>query len=130
MKFSIGEHKSLITYICCALLIVGFYGCWMTMYSFQNEYSMYALLCILGVIYACAICLAATGNNTYAGCVGFLAMIFVIAIAAFSNFKKADGTQDSTFIFIGVIPLICGILFSCVASGMGLYALSSPSEEE
>lgn len=125
MKFSVYDNASIITYICFILLILGMYICWMTLYSFENEYMMACMLCILTIMYACALFLLATENNLVAGCVVFFAMAFVIAVAATSNFKKADGSQDSNFICMGVTPLLCGIFFSSLGLCMGCYSFAT-----
>ncbi len=71
-----------------------------------------------------ALILLATENNLVAGCVVFFAMAFVIAVAATSNFQKADGSQDSNFICMGVTPLLCGIFFSSLGLCMGSYSFA------
>lgn len=124
------DHCQLFTYICCIILVIGFYIGWLSLYSFENQYTMACMLCILGIMYASALLLLTSKNKNSAlsaSCIVFLSMAFAIAVAASSNFKKADGSKDNTFVWMGTLPLVSGIIFSFCAVSMGAYAYATGS---
>lgn len=108
-------YGSLSVYIPFILIILSFYIWWIAAYEYNDEFTLGFLLVVLGIMYACATYLVAIKHGWYGSCIAFSTMAIVIAIAAVSGFKQADGTQGSNFVCLGVTPMISGICFSFVA---------------
>lgn len=112
---SLTTYGSLSIYIPFILCILSFYIWWIAKYEYNDEFTLGFLLIVLGIMYACAIYLVSTRHGEYGSCIAFSTIVIVIAIAAVSKFTQKDGSQGSSFICLGVTPMLSGICFSFIA---------------
>jgi hypothetical protein len=106
------------TYASCIISILCLYVLWLASYSHHNENLVACFIVILGILYAGAIYLVSTSHPYYGCAMVFLSLIFVIAIAVTSGLKKADGTSDTMFLFLGITPMIIAICFTCMITAI------------
>lgn len=109
---------------------------WLVAYDVKDEKTLWALVIILGIIYLMAASAITMGYPTVASAMVVINVIFMISIAAVSNFtiessntSESDGEKktDYGFIALGTLPIISVICFTSVAGLMsyGMYGVST-----
>ena len=103
-------------YLSCFCLVVSLYLFWLASYSFTHEFLIASLIIFLSLLYSSGFIALLLNYPYLTTCSLLLSIIFVILIAIASNFQQSNGSQDSYFLCLGIMPLIFGILLpsSCV----------------
>lgn len=115
---SIKTNGTLSIYIPCIFLIMCLYIWWIAMYEYDNEFMLGLSLIMLGILYICALYMVTTKHGILGSSVMLITLLVVISIAVTSGFKQAGGAKGSTFLCLGITPMLFGICFALVGAAL------------
>lgn len=104
--------------VSCILLIMCLYILWVGLYQYDSEFMLGLLLIILGILYISVIYMIMTKHSILGSSLLLLTIVLIISIAVTSGFKQSDGSQGSTFLFLGIAPMLSGICFAFLGAGL------------